>query len=364
MARKKTKVKAGGPTIHLSWDFGHSNAKGVLDGVATHEFPHAIVRLTESEFMAARSSSMSATNPQIFEFEGEEGSGFYAVGYAAQSRAQPPIERELRYQKGYMQPMAAAMLASLIEIQPPRTSDVSVTALYPVDDTHAVQMLKDSIRGEFVIRPLGMNEMVFNVRSVMTMPEPVAGLLYLVLDDECNEIEGWSEQAILVCDIGGGTVNIVPIETGWQPASLEARSFKVEANPTVEEFKKRLFKQFPQLVPSVTRANITVIRDSLREDRWVRRGNFDIAALTRELKDDLMERIISEAFSQFNFYNFTAIVFTGGGSGLLHKQLEAYVGDPEAVYFSGSLGEIQLSNVRGARKAYVVQEFARQRAEG
>ncbi len=253
-----------------------------------------------------------------------------------------------RYERGYYGVLLAGTMARLFDTD---VGDVTVFASHPPSDRQYYRELIQALKGRWLVEANG-DKFDFLVADVRTYDEPVGGLMNLLIDDEGYEVEEYSQGDTLVIDIGGGTTSVAPCH-GPQVDYQRARSFPKGILSVLEQFSIDLRNRYHDEFRRTRQFDLKRLQDALITGRYQAAGyEYPCEYEVDQAKNLLLNEIHQIVQSQGGPASYDNIVLTGGGSGLLERDLRGMLRHGRIV-LAEHPDEIHLANVRGGRKMYL-----------
>lgn len=188
-----------------------------------------------------------------------------------------------------------------------------------------------------------------------TFDEPVGGLMNVLLTEDGQHYQHTDLNGgrSLVIDIGGFTTDWIAVNPGGEVDCGLARSIPAGIQNVVRDFEDsfrasnfKAVKDTPILPPErIRKAIATGIFEGAGRRIPCEKEAVEATNLLLNRIADTYQRIAGGAMS------WDAFILTGGGSGLLHKQLVPIL-NHEQVILADDLESIHLANVRGGLKLW------------
>lgn len=334
--------------VEFVLDFGNSWGKWYVPGAEVRgNFRHAIAALSESEWRHYTGRAGAAPDGII------RVNGFpYAIGDAARRHTIKERPRgAARYDEAYYGVGLAFALATAFRRS---TRPITLYASHaPIDIDYAAD-LQAAARRTWQVDAYG-ESYTFVVRDVYTFDEPIGGFNHFVLTNEGTVIKRnpIRDETVLICDIGGHTVDIGAIDPGGVIDVQSLKSTHTGVLHVIEEFTREfrannrlLFKNTADLDPR--RVDAAIRTGKYKGGRHIIDCSAEASMATQALVYDV-EQIID---SMGGALNYDHILLTGGGAALLFDRLCAAIPQIEFLPVEQNLDEIQYANVYGGAKLF------------
>lgn len=334
--------------VEFVLDFGNSWGKWYSPGLNLRgNFRHAIARLSEGDWRNYAGRVGTPPNGYI-----RVNDTPYAIGDAARRHTiQERPRGASRYDESYYGVGLAYALACAFQRS---TRPITLYASHaPIDIAYADD-LKMAARGVWQVEAFG-ERMVFDVRHVHTFDEPIGGFNHFVLtwDGTVMKRNPIKDEIVLICDIGGHTVDVGAIDPG---GNIDIASFKSTRTGVLQ-----VIESFVEEVRANNRLMFknTGDLDPRKVDEAIRTGFYkggrhkldctnESLAATQTLINDVIQIIDSMG----GVMNYDHILLTGGGSALLFDRLQTELPQIEFLLVEQNLEEIQYANVYGGAKLF------------
>lgn len=334
--------------VEFVLDFGNSWGKWYAPGVDLRgNFRHAIAQLSEADWR--KYAGRVGTPPEGYiRVNGIP----YAVGDAARRHTiQERPKGASRYDEGYYGVGLAYALACCFKRS---TRPITLYASHaPIDIDYAADLQAAARRG-WEVEAYG-EKFQFDVRNVLTFDEPIGGFNHFVLTWEGTVVKRnpIRDEIVLICDIGGHTVDVGAIDPGGVIDIASFKSTRTGVLQVIETFTEE-FRTNNRLM-----FKNTGDLDPRKVDDAIRTGTFrggkhkiDCSAEANAAAQSLVYDVEQIIDSMGGAMNYDHILLTGGGSALLFDRLQDAVPQIEFVLVEQNLDEIQYANVYGGAKLF------------
>lgn len=353
--------------IDIVVDLGRSLLKGMIHGrkKTVVVIPHALRMPGKEKFddiqrrnVRGRSALVGNVDIDRFCFEGE----YYVIGENAESS---PIRRSGgdMYKKDYYTPLMIAMLMRLL---PNGHENIRLTAAFPPGEIRHLDNLMACLGGKHTATRVDGSEVVYKVRQVLTYDEPVGGLRNFLLADDGKHYRTRQidNRKALCWDIGGKISSLVPFRAdGWVDYD-KAKSVDLGIQDVMERVSYILLNT-PEYADQFTghRGSTLPFDEAMRSclvSGYYFAGGKDLPALdaiadaTENIRRGLRDVYIQSLGGP---REYSYMIITGGGGGLLAQQLIEHVMifPPERIYLSHeNPAEMHLANMFGGDKQLAV----------
>lgn len=280
------------------------------------------------------------------------GGKYYATSETAESYHVQRRERRAKYTRDYYGVLFENAVARAFIADPTLLEGgLRVMASHASDDHQFYQQVISSIKGKHRYE-CGGKTFTYEVTSVRTYEEPFGGYARQAFIWEGRK--GWQTPlrgaTVGIVDIGGGTCGVLSVADNGTVRYATAGNGDQGLNMAVERLAAELqahhtySKFFAKAAPIEAR-----VREALQSGKYIGFG--------RELPCEReVERALNPLLNEVeNLYlrklsggaGLDVLIFTGGGSGLLHQRLQARL-DFGNVILADEVDSIQFANVRGA----------------
>ncbi|MFP4321659.1 MAG: hypothetical protein ACLFTK_04330 [Anaerolineales bacterium] len=342
------------PENALILDAGNSIIKAKTD---THEvsFPHALRRLTETEYQNILSRSGFSGPPHDYlVINGEP----YVVGRSAERHGTLTGRTgAARYTADYYGVFVAAALARTIGMRCPGGSEKCEVAVFgshaPGDVAYREELMRAAV-SEWHVR-MGNHEQCFRVTYSNTFDEPVGGLMNVLLTEDglyyrrTDVRDGRS----LVIDIGGHTTDWLAVNPGGDIDYSLSESVTLGIQDVMRDFERSFRANNREATKDISQLPPDRVRDAIRTGVFNGGGRqYPCEQEVNEATNVLLNRI-RDTFQQHagGPLPWDSIILTGGGSAMLYGHLQPLLGH-QRVLLSDNSHENHLANVRGGLKLW------------
>lgn len=329
----------------LIFDFGNFEGKWYSPTSRRQgNFMHALARLSDSEWTRIVGRGKPAKG--LVKVNGIP----FAIGMAARRHTiQDRPAGAARYTDEYY---GAALAYALTEAFDETDLQVTLVASYPPVDLKYAKRLADAARRDWNIE-CSAGAVRFGVTEVIPFDEPIGGYSNVVLNKNGTERRSnrFANQTALVVDVGGYTVDVVPVDPDGQIDYLGAKSTRTGTLNVMRDFEEELRTRYAEEFREAGDL------DPRRVERAVRSGRYpygksdlecdDLAiAAINQLVNDVRQVIMSAG----GIANYDAIILTGGGSALIYDALCEAVPQIEFSLAETNIEMMRFANVYGGAK--------------
>lgn len=348
-------------------DLGNSLLKGMKEGIPSSAVvvPHSLKRVTAEKFRETQSRTKKGLgrglNSDLFGY----GENYYLIGDMAEKLgADTRRSGGAKYSKDYYAPL---LMSILLRLYPNGfEGTLAVWAAFPPGDIRHVDMLQASLGGKHIVTLDNGQTRTYRVKKVYTYDEPVGGLWnYLLNGDGQHYRKGVATGYGLCVDIGAKISNLVPFHSDGRVSYERTVSVDLGIHDVMQQVSDILLAtpEYADFFRS-QRGSLPFdddMRNALRYGQYAS-GGYDLDALEAVADATTMLRTrIKEVYEQqlggARAYKF--IVVTGGGGGLMFRQLVEHVLNfaPERVYpAADNLDMMHLANMFGGDKAWAAMQ--------
>jgi len=243
---------------------------------------------------------------------------------------------------------------------------LAIWAAFPPGDIRHVDVLQSSIGGKHVVTLDDGRLITFKVKKVYTYDEPVGGLWnYLLNGDGKHYRKGVATGYGLCVDVGAKISNLVPFYSDGRVSYERSVSVDLGIHDVMQQVSDILLAT-PDYQDSFRNVRGSLpfdedMRNALKYGQYAA-GGYDLDALgavadaTTNLRMQI-KQVYEQQLGGARAYKF--IVITGGGGGLMFRQLVEHVLNfaPERVYpAADNLDLMHLANMYGGDKAWAAMQ--------
>lgn len=332
-------------------DAGNSIIKAKMNDKEV-TFPHALRRLTESEYQQVIERAGPSGPPiDYMRVNGD----YYVLGESAERHG--TVTRRTgaaRYTRDYYGVFVAATLGRLMDYG----VNVSVFGSHPPGDVIYRDNLMESAAGDWNLE-IGGKERRFRVNYVNTFEEPVGGLMNLLLSEDGqhfrrSDLDGRS----LVIDIGGHTTDWLAVGRGGSVDYSLSESTPMGILEVFRDFERSFRSNHRELVRGLTKLPLERVRHAVASGMFRGGGQeIDCSNEVNEAASTLLNRI-ADTYQNLagGPLPWDSIILTGGGSAILYDRLLPILGH-KSVILADEPESIHLANVRGGQKLWMLYEM-------
>jgi len=328
-------------------DAGNSIIKAKRFSGGEITFPHAFAKLPEAQYKDICASYGDSIPDDFMRID----SSYYVVGESAERYGVLQHERGTsRYRRDYIGILAAAAMARSYMA----SSDLSVFASHPPGHVNYGDDLMDSLIGDWEIE-IGGRVLGFCVEYVNIFDEPTGGLMNVLLNDEGTTYakSDLKNRSVLVIDIGGGTTDWVVITAKGELDYGLAHTEPIGIADTIDRFTVGFKARYKELTKSSRNLPPDRVRSAIATGIYDGGGQTldcqEEAAQARDTLINLVLRITRDRYA--GGFAYDAVLFTGGGSGLLWRYLESAI-ENRNICLADDESQLHMANVRGGLKLW------------
>lgn len=252
---------------------------------------------------------------------------------------------------------------------------INVFLAHPPMDFEQTDALQRSVLGTWHIDNLGRRH-TFRVEYASVFDEIIGGAMNVVLAPDGRR---YSDHPIVedgptvVCDLGGGTFDIVRLKKDGSVDYVQIASRKVGINDAIDRFRKLFEARYPELVEDeadglpIERVH-ECFMDPVHRLRYSGRNYIDCSDLYYEATQNLLNAV-KDAYKTMTrgSVNYNHALITGGGGGLLYAELAEQVFPlfykSSALHMADNRNQMMFANAKGAKKLLVpLTEMSRKQA--
>lgn len=358
----KQKLATIPSTIDIVVDLGNALLKGMMHGRRNSAvvIPHAIKKVSPEKFEQIVKRHKNGyqrgakdVDVSMFGYKGQ----YAIVGENAENQGEDDRRSGgPKYQPDYYPFLLISVLMNLI---PQGHENIRLMAMFPPGDIRFTDDLMNSLGGKHVVDRVDGSQVVYKVRSVLTVDEPVAGLRNFLLAENGRQ---YRQRHIgnglgLCVDIGGKISSLVPFRAdGW----VDHNSAK-----TIDLGIQNVMKGVSDILLSTAEYQpfFEGVRGDLPFDdlmrECVRTGIYPTGGYELNALDAIADATAAIRSRIRNVYlqdlggarRYSYVVITGGGGGALFPQMVEHVlnFNPERVFPAAPDPEqMHLANLFGA----------------
>ncbi len=326
-------------------DLGNENLKGVsLDEDIV--MPHALIDLSIESYDMMDDAGMP--NPEVYKVNGRP----YAIGNFARRKGAGAVKLGSdRYTEDYYGVLASILLFNAF---PEGQSKVFFFGSHAPRDYAFREDLMNAVEITWEVEGMGKAK-VFTVTEAFAFGEPEGGYLHATLGADgvtARNTEKLRKGETLIVDLGGLTTSIEAADSGVIDYT-SAISHERGIRDVIEDFEKLLKLYHPKEMKGWTpRPN--VVREGLRTGKLKRGGGAEINC--KQAADEACNPLVSDVLRYMDTFasgieNFSAILLTGGGAGLLEARIRRALPDYDSIYVAEEdRTQIHMANAWGGMK--------------
>ncbi len=353
---------------NIAVDIGNTYSKAVMIRNGRQEaecyFPTAIVEVTERKYdELVYGYGSDSGQYQFLKWNGR----YFIVGEDAYNAGDfRPLEGRQKYTKDYYGILLASAILRLYCGEPPET--LNVFAGFPAGDVSQLPTLLKCIVGSWALDNLG-KRIKFRVAFASGYPEIIGGAMNIVLAPDGLRYADHpiiEDGPTVVCDLGGGTFDIVGLKQDGTPDYTRMASRRIGINDAIENFRSLFDKRFPEAVEDTENGlpDSRIHECFLDEKHRVRTpaGYLDCWDIYEQATSNLLNQVrIAYREMVRGSVSFNHALMTGGGGGLLLQELAERVfmqfADGGALHASDKRDEMFIASPRGAGKMLVAMSY-------
>lgn len=235
-----------------------------------------------------------------------------------------------------------------------KSARITLYASHAPGDIDYTPDLKASARRTWNVEANG-DLYTFVVRDVETFDEPLGGFNHFVLTKDGGVIKRnpIANETVLICDVGGHTVDVGAIDPGGVIDVASFTSTRTGVIKVIEDFTSELRGNHRLLFKD------TKDVDPRRIDEAIRTGSFkggnvkiDCSAEADAACYALVNDVCQIINAAGGVMNFDKILLTGGGSALIHQRLTESVPSIDFIAVEQDRNLMQYANVFGGAKLF------------
>ena len=330
---------------YLVFDGGNSLVK-FASASAEGFFPHALTEISETKYRHAQRLFRDNPSPDFIRVNGK----YYVVGESAEEYGITTRQQnQSRYKKEYF----GVLLASAIARTYKKVRELRVFASHPPGHVEYVDLLMDSLFGEYDIE-CGGNQLNVDVVYCNIFDEPTGGFMNVALNEEGTSYSStaFKGKRFLVFDIGGGTTDYVVIKEDGSVDYTNATSETTGINEALHSFRQAFLHRYKAHFSDTDRIHPARLRQAFATGSFIGGGReFDCAEEAERARTTLINMILRSFISLGGGMNFDGLLFTGGGSGLIIDHIRPQLNNNNVV-LAEKPEEIHMANVYGGRKLW------------
>lgn len=360
--KAKAKTVSLPSTLDIVVDLGNALLKGMMHGRRNSAItiPHAIKKVSPEKFeqvvgrhQRGFQRGTKDVDVSMFGYNGE----YAVVGENAESMGEDDRRSGgPKYRQDYY---PFLMLSVLLRLIPHGHENIRIMAMFPPGDYRHTDELMNSLGGKHTVERVDGSKVVYKVREVLTVDEPVAGLRNFILAENGRQFRhrNLGNGLGLCVDIGGKISSLVPFRADGYVDYNDAK--------TVDLGIQNVMKGVSDILLSTPdyQSFFESVRGDLPFDEQMREcirtgiyptGGYELNALdaiadaTATIRQRI-KNVYQQELGGARRYSY--IVVTGGGGGSLFPQLVEHVlsFNPDRVYAAATDWEqMHLANLFGA----------------
>lgn len=328
----------------LIFDFGNFEGKWFNpDRNRQGNFMHAIAPLTDAQWRQVVGRGKPPKG--VISVNGEH----YAIGMAARRHTiQDRPAGAARYTQDYY---GVALAFAMTEAFDGDDKQITLVASHPpVDQKYGKLIDTLACRDWYIEASSGHRN--FSIVNVVPFDEPLGGYSNIAFNKDGTESKRnrFRHQVVLVVDVGGYTVDVVPVDPDGAIDYIAARSTRTGTLRTMRSFEDELRELY------ANEFRDTGDLDPRRVENAIRTGQFkygvveldcsDIAAAAINTLVNDVKQVIASAGG---VAGYDSIILTGGGSALIYDALKAAIPQMDFA-LAADLEMMRFANVFGGAK--------------
>jgi len=332
-------------------DLGNDQLKAVNSFGTSLTIPNALLPITVEEYNTILNQPMLDDDQRQYAFK--VGTAYYkagplaVIGGKAVSRTGSD-----RYQADYL-PILFAIMCRLMHESSKSLQNVTATITHPPGNGQYAKDITKLIKGKHRVTNI-YGTLTIEVARCLTLEEGTCGVYNLILNSGTEVIQSSLLQGLLqgstaVLDFGGHNIAATQLLNG------QYHNFRVAYQAGILEFRYQLEQLIRSHLKREEGISLDVIPNWLMDSILATgvvstgTGSYNVKALIDGSVQSLLavaEGLLAEIGGTAN----TNLVFTGGGTGLLHDYLRKDAFGFRTFYFAGDPEEIRFANAYGALK--------------
>lgn len=333
-------------------DLGHSLLKGRTAKGEEITVPHALVQLSESQYLdILKSYGRDKVPADFIQVNGIA----YAVGESAERYgAVTRYTGAERYRKEYIGVMAMSLITRLYKAA---TLETQIFASHPPRHIQYADELIEAIAGRWHVNA-GGREYEIRVGYVNTFDEPTGGLMNVLLttDGTAYQRGDLKEAKTLVIDIGGGTTDFIEVNNG-EISYATVTTEPMGISQVLDRFEAAFRARYKDDTRGAMRLDPARIRQAVVSGIYQGGGrDWLCEEEATQSRNVLLNEVLRVMQSRYGGgFNYDAVLLTGGGCGLLYKSLTENI-DNQNIITADDVADLHLANVRGGLKLWRLYE--------
>lgn len=341
-------------TYNFGLDFGNNRFKWIIANHKHHGWmPHGVARVPEYRVKSVH--TRTGTREGYIDYNGVT----YAVGQTALSLKASVLYGDDRYTADYYLPGALHVIAKALgDI---KTARIKLFATHAPVDVSSAQNLVDICKGKHVV-VTSNGKKTIDIVDVQLMDEPIGGITHFMFDDRLMLIDKHiARKSILVIDVGGYTIDFVPIDPEGIPDTEAMDSVQdIGAHKIYTAFIKRIKAEVDHhglKGLKVNKYNPERIQNAILTGRYEFSGSGEYADVSKQAIETLqwvvneLDDAVTAKAGGWGLYDLAVV--TGGGGGLVYEPL--VVSFRDLIQFNISEKNnalLQYANIFGVEKAF------------
>jgi len=328
----------------LIFDMGNFEGKWYEpDSRRQGNFMHAIAPLTDAQWRQAAGRGKPPKG--IISVNGDH----YAIGMAARRHTiQDRPAGAARYTQNYY---GAALAYAMTEAFTGDDKQITLVASHPpVDQMYGKLIDTLACRDWYIESSTGHHN--FSIVNVVPFDEPLGGYSNIAFNKDGTESKRnkFRHQVVLVVDVGGYTVDVVPVDPDGAIDYLGARSTRTGTLRTMRSFETEMRDKYPNEFQESGDLDPRRVEGALRTGQFqYGRVELDCADLATAAVNTLVNDVRQVIIAAGGIASYDSIILTGGGSALIYQALVEAVPQMEFA-LAADLELMRFANVFGGAK--------------
>lgn len=338
----------------LFLDAGNADIKSLDASGNRNVYPHALALLPEAKWVQAVGNA--SLPPQGYAEVWHGGTQYrFAYGSAALRHSLLRLRGAARYTPGYYGLM---MCGAFIEHFDIGSQNAALRVMHAPQDYIFVDDLLDAVMGDWHITSHD-GRMEVSVTEAYPLDEPLGGLYHLLYDDTGHEVHNRNHAGLtaLVVDVGGYTVDIVPVDAGYQIDYAAMQSTRLGSLTVYRDVEDAIRRQFKAKFKGVGalhpgRLEQAVLTGYLPYGKT----RLNVKAIVTDHVQELVNDIIGIIDGLGGAANYDALYLTGGGAALVMTPLKKQMAELAIMPVESNRELMRFANVSGLRKFFSMLE--------
>lgn len=338
------------PKLHF--DFGNRDIKWFTEGSNKGYFLHAIVPLTQSQWLKAIGRAKQPPKGYIAIEDKYFAVGDKARRYITKNRPSGAA----RYTSDYY---GVAMCMAISQAYESGTRVINLYASHAPRDIQYSQDIVNAVQGKWYF-VTHKGDYDIDVRTVETFDEPLGGFNHAVLTTRGTPLKNnpYRDKTILVIDVGGYTCDIIAVDPNGMIDDSSLNSTITGVTQTMDKFEDDLRTMYSTEFRGVGAIDIHRLENALLTGKY-QYGNkvLKCQTIAQQGINMLVNDVIDIINRMGGAANYDVILLTGGGSALIHDTLKKAFPVIDFVLVEKDRELMRYANVFGAAKMFKMLEL-------